>query len=114
MCMICKDVLVGFRIVHKEDSCPLSRSLYCNICAKHGHNRSTCTNAPSQKIQQSVFIVENDEPIVNRRVLEIKDGDCVIREYLKNHGFTDTIKRKDLRGILNEYALRQDMKIRYR
>ena len=76
MCMICKDVLVGFRIVHKEDSCPLSRSLYCNICAKHGHNRSTCVNAPSQLIQQSVFIVENDEPMVNRRVLEIKDGYC--------------------------------------
>lgn len=106
MCKNCEHILQGYTIKHSEDNCPLTRSRYCSSCAKRGHTKQNCPKMPNQLIQLPVHLPphnphEQEEDI---NLVELKNKDCVIREYLKNHGHEGPLKKRHLRGILNDHA----------
>jgi hypothetical protein len=113
MCKHCDHILVGYTIRHTEDACPLKRSQYCASCAKRGHTKSTCPKAPAKQTQFPVHLPPNNEheQEENTNLVELKNVDCVLREYLKNHGHEGPLKKRQLRGCLANYAEENDLTI---
>lgn len=137
MCSVCKEILVDFRIPHSEASCPLRKSLYCRSCAIYGHSSKSCPVKPPLFATEPAFVeqlvppserrmyritsrtpltgVRIPEPtseLENPNLIEIKDVDDVIREYLRNHGVIVTSK-KELRNRLREYAKGEGKVVRF-
>ena len=104
MCSKCAAILINFRVKHTEINCPLRKSLYCSGCAVYGHTPGSCPCKASRQATQSVQIVNPIEDTSDPTLVELKNKDCIIREYLKNHGQVGPFKKKDIRPLLNEYA----------
>lgn len=106
MCKNCEHILVGYTINHTEANCPLTRSRYCPSCAKRGHTQQACPKKPNKLTQLSVHLPPSNlhEQEEDMNLVELKNRDCIIREYLKNHGHEGPLKKRHLRGFLNDYA----------
>jgi hypothetical protein len=116
MCTYCAHVLVGFTIRHSEEVCPLRKSMYCRHCATYGHISATCSRKPSaqytapvdpSRLPPAPAVKESSRPIV-----ELKNVDSVIREYLRNQGFEGSLKRRELRSNLADFAKAKKIDIR--
>ena len=82
------------------------RSRYCAACAKRGHTQAMCPKKVSKLISLPVHLPPHNphEQEENINLVELKNKNCVIREYLKNHGHEGPLKKRQLRGLLNDYA----------
>jgi hypothetical protein len=127
MCDICKDILVNFAISHEPILCPLRSSLYCSYCAQYGHVTNKCQSKPPKWSRKPIYVEQliptsdiieynitsktlispsnniSDES-GNKRLLEIKDHDEIIIEFLKAKGIGVSKKMKENRNKLNDYA----------
>ena len=128
MCKHCQDILGDLSLPHDESKCPLQKSYYCSTCAKYGHLTDKCPAKPSSYFTEPCFIeqliptslmkeynitsrtpiplVKKEEP---QRLLEIMDDDRVIAAYLSAR----SIKSKNKRHALEEYARKQNMRVVY-
>uniref|UniRef100_A0A6C0KUD6 CCHC-type domain-containing protein n=1 Tax=viral metagenome TaxID=1070528 RepID=A0A6C0KUD6_9ZZZZ len=128
MCKHCQDVLGDLALPHDESKCPLQKSFYCSTCAKYGHLTNKCPAKPSTYYTEPCFVEQliphtllkeynitsrtplplrkNEEP---QRLLEIQDDDRVITAYLAAR----SIKSKNKRHALEEYARQQNMRLVY-
>ena len=52
------------------------------------------------------------EETSTRPIVELKNVDVVIREYLRNQGFEGSLKRRDLRSNLEDFAKEKKIDIR--
>ncbi len=92
--------------------------MYCRHCATYGHISATCSRKPSAIYTAPVDpsrlppapSTEDDGP--SRKIVELKNIDSVIREYLRNQGFEGSLKRRDLRSNLTDYAKEHNLDIR--
>lgn len=128
MCKLCQDVLGDLALPHEESKCPLQKSYYCSTCAKYGHLIDKCPAKPSARFTEPCFVeqlippsmmkeynITTRTPIplkkadVTPRLLEIKDDDRVVAAYLAAH----SIKSKNKRHALEEYAKQQNMRVVY-
>ena len=91
MCSICKEVLTGLDIVHEELRCPLRLSRYCYLCARYGHQHTSC-------------------PVTQDRLLHIQNTDQAIKEFLLKHNIKCG---KNNKRLLTEYADANRMRIVY-
>ena len=116
MCSYCAHVLVGFTIRHSEEVCPLRKSMYCRHCATYGHISATCARKPNAvytaPVDPAPLRSAEPEETSTRPIVELKNVDVVIREYLRNQGFEGSLKRRDLRSNLQEFAKEKKMDIR--
>jgi hypothetical protein len=104
MCTKCEHILVGYTTKHTETDCPLTRARYCSSCAKRGHTQQNCPKKPSQLVQLPVYLPPQNPQEEDIHLVELKNKDCVLREYLKNHGHEGPLKKRHLRGFLQDYA----------
>lgn len=128
MCKHCQDVLGDLALQHDESKCPLQKSYYCSTCAKYGHLTAKCPAKPSVYYTEPCFVeqlipssllkeynITTRTPIplkkedVTPRLLEIQDDDRVIAAYLAAR----SIKSKNKRHALEEYARQQNMRVVY-
>lgn len=137
MCSHCKTILVDFQIKHEEAVCPLRKSLYCSTCAIYGHTTKLCPVKPDSAFTEPLYVEQlilpserrtfrirtktllpgkrEPSPVTelhNPHLIEIKDTDAIIREYLKNHGVV-VVSKKDLRPKMNEFAKKNGKVVRY-
>lgn len=91
-------------IKHTEANCPLTRGRYCPSCAKRGHTHQDCPKKPSTLIQLPVHLPSHSPQEEDIHLVELKNKDCILREYLKNHGYDGPLKKRHLRGFLEDYA----------
>jgi hypothetical protein len=131
MCSICKDILQDFGIDHIEAKCPLRNSRYCSYCAQYGHLTKSCPAKPSIMFREPIYLeqliphsdlkeynitsktpIKCKHPEEPQQLLEIKDNDRVILEYLTarsikiQRGFTR-------RQTLEEYAKLNNKRVIY-
>jgi hypothetical protein len=128
MCKLCQDILGDLALPHDESKCPLQKSYYCSICAKYGHLTDKCPAKPSTYFTEPCFIEQLIPPTLMKeynitsrtpipltkkeeppRLLEIMDDDRVIAAYLSAR----SIKSKNKRHALEEYARKQNMRVVY-
>lgn len=137
MCDRCKHILRDFKIEHTVGTCPYLESLYCSSCAVYGHSRLRCpAKAPSyatQPIYMEQFIPYSERvaygitsrtllkgkrapdeitELENPNLIELKEVDLVLKEFLKTRGIIATSK-KDIRQKLKEYAKQNNKVIRF-
>ena len=116
MCSYCAHVLVGFTIRHSEEVCPLRKSMYCRHCATYGHISATCSRKPNAvytaPVDPAPLRPVTPEETSIRPIVELKNVDVVIREYLRNQGFEGSLKRRELRSNLEDFAKEKKIDIR--
>lgn len=131
MCNICRHILEGFTIEHKEDNCPLRNSQYCAYCAGYGHLTKACKAKPNIMFREPTYLeqlipysvlkecnittktpIEYSEPKEERKILEIKDNDKVILAYITARSIKIK-KGYTRRQVLEEYAKINDMRVVY-
>ena len=131
MCSICKDTLKDFKIIHKEENCPLRNSRYCSYCSKYGHLTNSCPAKPLRKYIEPVYLEQLIAPselkelnITTRtlikiripdppqRLMEIKEDDRIISAYLAARSIKIP-KGRNKKHILEEYAKTQNKKVIY-
>ena len=116
MCSYCAHVLVGFTIRHSEEVCPLRKSMYCHHCATYGHISATCSRKPNAvytaPVDPAPLRPATPEETSPRPIVELKNVDVVIREYLRNQGFEGSLKRRELRSNLEDFAKEKKIDIR--
>ena len=120
-----------FGILHTESRCPLRNSRYCSHCAQYGHLTALCPAKPLSMFCEPIYVeqlippselrdysITTLTPLPARRaedppqVLEIKDDDKVIAEYLSARSIKVT-KGFTKRHTLEEYAALQKKRLVY-
>lgn len=137
MCSYCDKILVGFSIKHTEAACPLRKSLYCPTCAIYGHSFKGCPVKPSKAFTEPIYVEQLilpserraykiksytllpnkylpdlDSTLYNPHLIELKDTDQIIRDYLKSNGIICGSK-KELRHKLLEFAKANGKVVRF-
>lgn len=137
MCDRCKHILKDFRIEHSPGTCPYIKSLYCSSCAVYGHSRLKCPAKPSSYATEPIYIeqlipyseriaygITSKTLLKNKRIpdpitelenpnlIELKEIDSILKEFLRNNGIIATTK-KDIRTKLKEYAKANGKVIRF-
>jgi hypothetical protein len=131
MCSICKPILKDFKIIHKEEVCPLRNSRYCSYCSKYGHLTKNCPAKPLRKYIEPFYLeqlipprelkefnitsltpIPHPKPDEPQRLIEIKDNDQVIVAYLTARSIKIT-KGRNKKHILEDYAKTQNKKVVY-
>ena len=131
MCSICKETMPDFGIIHTESRCPLRNSRYCSHCAQYGHLTALCPAKPLSMFCEPIYVEQLIPPSELRernittltplppkraeeppQLLEIKDDDKVIAEYLSARSIKVT-KGFTKRHTLEEYAALQKKRLVY-
>lgn len=125
-CQICSKIFQDFSIEHTETQCPVRMSRYCSHCAQYGHLTSTCPAKPQRWATHPVYMEQliaptdlrkyniNTKTLINTLIdprkrdnsgiLEVKDSDGAIADFLQNKSIKLSKKAKENKLKLHEYA----------